>query len=165
MSCNTEKLDVHFCSFSQWRNCKPRRSLLVCFTSLREGQCDQSVVLLGLCGPSEASASSLCSGIFTMVSCLWIIAGGSCEGEGSQELCMLPSWWHHSSNFANNKLIQALNLSAYSGLTGKKLSLLDRQVNLVTGRVSPYYTFKKSRVKLLQVGNHFSHRIFVWVFT
>lgn len=40
-------------------------------------------------------------------------------------------------------------------LLGKKFSLFYRQANLVTKRVSPYYVFKKDRVKLFQVGNIF----------
>lgn len=33
-----------------------------------------NMVLRGLCGPGAASASALGSGIFTAVSCLWVVA-------------------------------------------------------------------------------------------
>lgn len=40
------------------------------------------MVLRGLCGPGAASASALGSGMFTVVSCLWIAASWcSCEGD------------------------------------------------------------------------------------
>lgn len=39
-----------------------------------------NAVLPCLCGPGVASSPPLCSRIFKLVSCLWIVANWSCEG-------------------------------------------------------------------------------------
>lgn len=63
-------------------------TLLACWGWVMQSECSHSfypsnAVLLGLRGAwgGGASASPLCSGIFTMVSCLWVLASWSCEGD------------------------------------------------------------------------------------
>lgn len=76
--------------------------LVWCCASLAEGQCGQSEAPLTLLMWSfsvsvvqgSASLSSLCLGIFTMVSCLWIVVSCfSCKADWSQEQTMSPPLW------------------------------------------------------------------------
>lgn len=78
------ELNVHFgLIFSHWKNYRPNRALLVwCYAGLGEGQCSQSItIFLTLIMWSFLASvvqvlplvSTLISGIFTMVFCLWIV--------------------------------------------------------------------------------------------
>ena len=79
------ELDVHLgLSFSHWKNSKFWGILGVgCYAGLGEGQCSQSEatslrllmgVLLSFCGSGSCFRLILGSQIFTIVSCLWIVA-------------------------------------------------------------------------------------------
>lgn len=62
-----------------------------------------------------ASASPLCSGISTMVSCLWMDASwSSCEGNWSWEQLTQPSWKHHFEIGLNLNTNLYLNPPNYS---------------------------------------------------
>lgn len=66
-----------------------------------DAECSRSSYLsyvthLSLCGPWGCFIHILGSGIFMMVSCLWIVASWSFgDGHWSWDWFLSPSWWHY----------------------------------------------------------------------